>query len=568
MSIGSNLSLARRLVAALSTDPEAAGIAQYRRDGTLEWRSRAQLLRDSRAIADGLRASGLRSGEPAIIVPVIDGEIDAAALVCGCILAECPPLVLPALDGGLIGNPGLVQRAAQITECRAVLAGATDLSRIKATAALVKGSGTNADCLDLPGLRDRTARLDLQERANRVENCQALQLTSGTTGESRVCVWNGRSMQIAMAGVASCMALREGDRLFAWSGLHHTVGIFNHLLVGLFHGYPVIFMSPQYFAMDPGLWLSGLDASRATITSAPNFAFRLVADQVSEHRVRSLSLATVRAIWNTGERVLPSSMEAMRARLEGTELRPAALRANYGLAENIGGATFSATGTTPLLIEALNADDLEARRAARPWMEGARRIDVATVGAPWPGLTIVVRDEEGKPLPDGEVGEVALASPSRFEGYLNDQPATDAVMDGEFLLTGDLGYARNQQLFWIGRSKDAINVRGRKIDPDEFIPILEAIDGPNPSRYAAFGVVDLDRGTERVVLLIELADMEQTTRVMRELRRASATRLGIVPDEIIPLSPGTLNTTISGKRRHRYYRQLYESAGADALRGG
>jgi fatty-acyl-CoA synthase len=199
--------------------------------------------------------------------------------------------------------------------------------------------------------------------------------------------------------------------------------------------------------------------------------------------------------------------------------------------------------------------------------EPAGQVTVASVGAPWPGLEVVIRDDAGRPLPDGHVGEVALRSPSRFAGYCNDPEATAAVLDGDLLLTGDLGYRRDGELFWIGRTKENVVVRGRKIDPGEFLTVLEPLAGIRPGAYVAFGVDDEASGTQQVVVAVEAAGADADARpLVREVRRAVLRGMGVAANDVLVLPPGTLVTTISGKRRHRHYKELYLAGGLEALR--
>jgi hypothetical protein len=223
MPIASEAPLAEDLTKALSGPADARCLAQYRRDGTLSWLSRGEVLAQGSAVARGLGDAGLRPGEPVIIVPVQDGEVDTAVIVVGCLLTGCPPLVLPAVDGGLSANPGLLSRVAEITDCRALLSGARDASGLAATEALAEAAGVAASVLGLIDLQSGRARLGQSPRPNRVANCQALQLTSGTTGASRLCVWDASSMRDAMAGVAQATALSASDVLFAWSGLPRVI---------------------------------------------------------------------------------------------------------------------------------------------------------------------------------------------------------------------------------------------------------------------------------------------------------------------------------------------------------
>jgi acyl-CoA synthetase (AMP-forming)/AMP-acid ligase II len=85
-------------------------------------------------------------------------------------------------------------------------------------------------------------------------------------------------------------------------------------------------------------------------------------------------------------------------------------------------------------------------------------------------------------LPEGQVGEIWVASASKAQGYW-DQPALSqhefhaplpanataagpAAQDG-FLRTGDLGFMHNGELFICGRMKDLIIVRGRNHYPQD-----------------------------------------------------------------------------------------------------
>jgi fatty-acyl-CoA synthase len=543
----------------LRREPAGPCLAQYRQNGELYWRSRGEVLGEAARIGGRLLAAGLRRGEPAIVAPVADGEVDTAGLVLACFLIGVPPLVLPAIDSGYGAQTDLWRHVFGVTESRVVLIGSDAERSVLVAAGLLEAIGAEADCLGLAALRYSPVRLLVAPRENLVARCNALQLTSGTTGSNHVCVWHGGAMLRAATGVATAMALDPGDRLFNWSGLHHTVGLLNTFIVGLVHGIPIVFMSPQCFAMDPLHWLSGITKSGATVTAAPNFALRAVARCMSNPRAAHLSLSHLRAIWNTGERILPTNVLEVAELLRPIGLRPEALRSNYGMAENTGGATFTSVGPEPLRIEVVAVNELETALIARPPSIGERSVEIASVGAPWPGLTVEILDESGEQLPDGRVGHVILRSPSRFEGYLRDPAATAAIIDGDCLLTGDLGYLRDGELFWTGRRSDIINVRGRKIDPDEFADVVKQVEEIVPGRYAAFGIGDIDRGTERVVVIVEVPAGTDRKRVAQGLRRAAALRLGIEVGDVVTVPPGRLEPTMSGKRRHRYYKRLYEA---------
>ncbi|MHA1570458.1 MAG: AMP-binding protein, partial [Alphaproteobacteria bacterium] len=569
---------AGRLVTALRQQPDSPAIASYRGRGDIRWVTRGALLEQALAVAAGLQAAGVARFEPCVLAPLDEGEPEAAAMFLGCILAGCPPLTIPAIDGSLTAGPEVLQRALSITNARALLVATIDPDKIGLAKILTAMADTPADLLSLADLSTGHGQLTLPAATRHVETCRAMQLTSGTTGANRVCMWGAAPIDAAVAGIATALDLRPGDRFFSWSGLHHTLGALNTLLVGLFRGVPAIFMSPRNFAADPALWLHGLQEARATITSASNFAYKLVADTIGPEDLEGLTLDHVRGIWNTGERVAEHSYRAFYECLRATGLREGALCANYGLAESTGGATYAAHDASRLIYETVDRDTLEQRGIALPLDTNAkagetdriatpRNAVIASVGAPWPGSSVIIHDETGSPLPDGAVGEIMLDTPARFNGYYNDAEATAAVFDGDLLRTGDLGYTRARQLFWIGRKQERLTVRGRKLDPSEFLPILDNAAGLRPGAFVAFGIDDDASGTERVIIVVELAQSTgDATAAAREVRRVIARGLGIAVDDVVVAAPDTLVTTISGKRRHRYYKQLYLTDQLAALR--
>jgi len=89
-----------------------------------------------------------------------------------------------------------------------------------------------------------------------------------------------------------------------------------------------------------------------------------------------------------------------------------------------------------------------------------------TVGLPLPGVEMKIVDEQGKDLPVGEVGEIAVRGANVFKGYWKQPEATAASFSGEWFLTGDLGLCDRDGYFSIvDRKKDLIIVNGMNVYP-------------------------------------------------------------------------------------------------------
>jgi long-chain acyl-CoA synthetase len=78
---------------------------------------------------------------------------------------------------------------------------------------------------------------------------------------------------------------------------------------------------------------------------------------------------------------------------------------------------------------------------------------------------IVILNDSGSVLSDGEEGEIALRAPWMLSTYYeNDELSEQSFIDGYFK-TGDLGKIKNQYLYLTGRIKEIINVGGKKVSP-------------------------------------------------------------------------------------------------------
>ncbi len=82
-------------------------------------------------------------------------------------------------------------------------------------------------------------------------------------------------------------------------------------------------------------------------------------------------------------------------------------------------------------------------------------------------------------MPAGESGEIEIASPTNFIGYLNDPDATArAVTQDGYFRTGDLGYLRDDSsLVYLSRMGDAIRLGGFLVSPSEIEAVIKELPG-------------------------------------------------------------------------------------------
>jgi acyl-CoA synthetase (AMP-forming)/AMP-acid ligase II len=246
------------------------------------------------------------------------------------------------------------------------------------------------------------------------------------------------------------------------------------------------------------------------------------------------------------------------------------LKTNYGCAENVGGATFS-DPHGPIVVEQVDKAMLQEKGIARPMAgsnEGQGVIQVVGVGRPYPEIKIEILSRKGRRLPDGYVGELALKTPSRMSGYLGQPRETRRAIYGDLLRTGDLAYKRGNELFWVGRVRERITTLGKKLDPSDFERVLLKIANLRHGCFSVFGVDDAQLGTQRVVVVTEVREATSSPHreVLNDIRSQIYQQLGVKVYDILLVPKGTLTKTSSGKRRHRYFRQLYLSGELQSLR--
>jgi long-chain acyl-CoA synthetase len=138
-----------------------------------------------------------------------------------------------------------------------------------------------------------------------------------------------------------------------------------------------------------------------------------------------------------------------------------------------------------------------------------------TIGLPLPSTELELRDDDGKPVPLGQPGEICVRGPQVMAGYWNRPDETAQVMypDG-FLRTGDVGVMDERGYTKIvDRKKDMILVSGFNVYPNEIEGVV--MECPGVLEVAAIGVPDEHSG-EVVKLFIVKRDPSLTEEAVRE----------------------------------------------------
>ncbi|MCW5632097.1 MAG: AMP-binding protein [Rubrivivax sp.] len=157
-------------------------------------------------------------------------------------------------------------------------------------------------------------------------------------------------------------------------------------------------------------------------------------------------------------------------------------------------------------------------------MEAGREIEkIGSTGRALPHVELRVCDDDGRPLPAGEAGEICLRGPKVTSGYWRDADKTAASFHaGGWFRTGDVGHLDAEGfLFLTDRKKDMIISGGENIASSEVERVLYQL--PQVLEAAAVGLPDAQWG-ERVAAVVVLRP--GTTLLLQEVQAFCRGKLG------------------------------------------
>jgi long-chain acyl-CoA synthetase len=110
-----------------------------------------------------------------------------------------------------------------------------------------------------------------------------------------------------------------------------------------------------------------------------------------------------------------------------------------------------------------------------------------SIGPPLPGVDVRLVGDDGEDAFAGDPGEIWVRGPNVFAGYWEDPDATERVLEGGWLHTGDVAVADDDgYLSLVDRKKDLVIVSGFNVFPAEVEDVL--LEHPQIADAAVIGV--------------------------------------------------------------------------------
>ncbi|MFF1650922.1 long-chain fatty acid--CoA ligase [Streptomyces sp. NPDC058240] len=165
-----------------------------------------------------------------------------------------------------------------------------------------------------------------------------------------------------------------------------------------------------------------------------------------------------------------------------------------------------------VVLEGYGLSETSPVSAFNTLQEGPRP---GSVGTPIRGVGMRVVDDDGKDVPQGEVGEIAIRGHNVMKGYWHRPEETAAAIRDGWFHTGDLGRVDQAGFFWIvGRSKDVIIRGGNNVYPREIEAVL--YEHPAVAEAAVIGLPAPDLGEEVGAAVVLKPGAQATAEELRE----------------------------------------------------
>jgi len=142
-----------------------------------------------------------------------------------------------------------------------------------------------------------------------------------------------------------------------------------------------------------------------------------------------------------------------------------------------------------------------------------------SIGKPLPNVELSVRNDNGRELPVGDIGEICIRGGNVMRGYWNQPEETAKVLRDGWLYTGDVGYRDADGYFYItDRKKDMLIVNGINVYPREVEEVIYQF--PGVKETAVVGMPDPRKGEHPVAFIVVAEGQTLNEKALQQFIRA------------------------------------------------
>ena len=407
----------------------------------------------------------------------------------------------------------------------------------------------------------------------KAEDTAYLQFTSGSTGTPKGIMIGHSNLMANLEEARKFMQLEEEDGTAVWLPLFHDFGLAAGLMGALYSGGFTVLMTPAHFIRKPLRWLAAMSKFKCAHSYVPPFALDLCLKKISDEELQQLDLSCMVSVTDGSEPVHYLPTRKFNERFAACGLKADVIRPGFGMAEIVIMFSGSKTGLHGLCVD---RHVLETEGRVKVLSEDASDADkkmLVNLGSQMDGHEIVIKGAENQALPEGEVGELMVSGPSVAQGYYENKQATEDIFlqkikgkEQPFLATGDTALLWKGELYFAGRIKDIIIIRGRNYYPHDIELVLAGVEELRPGCLMAYASGAEDE-SEHLAVAVEvradlLKDLEVfskyvLTSIDHKIIEIVGKHFQIAPTERLYLKPGTIAKTSSGKIKHLRNRETF-----------
>ena len=407
----------------------------------------------------------------------------------------------------------------------------------------------------------------------KAEDTAYLQFTSGSTGTPKGIMIGHSNLMANLEEARKFMQLEEEDGTAVWLPLFHDFGLAAGLMGALYSGGFTVLMTPAHFIRKPLRWLSAMSKFKCAHSYVPPFALDLCLKKISDEELNQLDLSCMVSVTDGSEPVHYLPTKKFNERFSACGLKADVIRPGFGMAEIVIMFSGSKTGLHGLCVD---RHVLETEGRVKVLGDDAPAADkkmLVNLGSQMDGHEIVIKGPDNQQLPEGEVGELMVSGPSVAQGYYENMQATEEIFrqniigkEQPFLATGDTALLWKGELYFAGRIKDIIIIRGRNYYPHDIELVLAGVEELRPGCLMAYASGAEDESEHLAVAVEVRADLLKDPDVFRKYVLTSIDQkiieivgkhFQITPSERLYLEPGTIDKTSSGKIKHLRNRKTF-----------
>jgi acyl-CoA synthetase (AMP-forming)/AMP-acid ligase II len=302
---------------------------------------------------------------------------------------------------------------------------------------------------------DAISESELDKRVAQVQPSDVMDLmfTSGTTGKAKGALLTHEQNMRVYESFSGICGLSSDDNYLIVPPFFHSFGYKAGWLSCVIFGSRIL----PALTFDPDQLLPLIEREKVSCIPGPPTIFHglLAHPKRKDYDISSLRLAC------TGAAMVPVEL----VRRMYSELKFEVVVIGYGLTESTAVVSLTRPSDDPVKI-------------------------ATTIGHPLPGTEVRCVDEQNRPVPQGQPGEIVVRGYNVMQGYFNDPEATAKAIDKDgWLHTGDVGlYDEDGYLKITDRIKDMYIAGGFNCYPAEIENILMQM--PGVAQAIVIGVPD------------------------------------------------------------------------------